>query len=360
MHVITATNIRDALPLAVDYLMNFGLREQTRLGEVLASPMPVTIWYQNPKQHVLLNRVRDANPFFHLMEAMWMLAGRDDSAFLDSYIKDFGKRFAVDGVVLDAYGQRWRYGLKYNQLDAIVHLLHNEPTSRQAVLQMWGAGRDDLRAYSAKPCNLAASFHISKDLELSISRLDMTVFNRSNDLIWGCCGANAVHFPILQEYIAGRLGLEVGYYWQVTTNLHLYQFHINMMEKRMGGGELLTGLLTDSNPDRYERTQPLMMFPSVFDEELQEVMGWIDDIHQNREVFLDNISNRFLRDTVLPMAMAHQHYKNEEIKLAFEHMATVTAEDWREAGKQWLNRRCDEQVRYRQQLMDRVSNERSE
>jgi thymidylate synthase len=306
------------------------------LGTVLAAPDPVTIWYANPKQHVLLNRVRDANPFFHLMEAMWMLAGRDDSEFLDHYVKDFGKRFAVDGVVLDAYGQRWRSGLRYDQLDEIVHLLRKEPTSRQAVLQMWGAGRDDLRSYSAKPCNLVATFRIQD------GRLYMTVFNRSNDLIWGCCGANAVHFPILQEYIAGRLEINVGDYWQVTTNLHLYQYHIDMLKNRTdyAGYRDKTPLVRFLTDDPYsERTQPLMMFPLVFDQELYEVLGWIGDIQQNKEVFLDNISNRFLRDTVIPMAQAHQCYRNGDIKKSYEYIETVTAEDWRTAGKQWLYRR---------------------
>ena len=91
---------------------------------------------------------------------------------------------------------------------------------------MWGAGRDDLRSYSAKPCNLIITFRIARD------RLDMTVFNRSNDLVWGCCGANAVHFPMLQEYLAGRMEVDVGGYWQVSTNLHLYEEHIKMFQER--------------------------------------------------------------------------------------------------------------------------------
>jgi hypothetical protein len=35
----------------------------------------------------------------------------------------------------------------------------------------------------------------------------MTVTNRSNDLCWGMLGANYVHFTILQEYLAARLGV---------------------------------------------------------------------------------------------------------------------------------------------------------
>jgi hypothetical protein len=339
MHVIEANNIREALPLAVDYLMNYGVREQSRLGEVLAAPTPMAIRYHYPKQHVLLNPIRDANPFFHLMEAMWMLAGREDGAFLDHYIKDFSKRFGNGGIIIDAYGYRWRHGLLFDQLDEIVTQLGHNPETRQCVLQMWGAHiTPDLLSKFNKPCNLVATFRIWNE------KLDITVFNRSNDLIWGCCGANAVHFPILQEYIASRLGREIGEYWQISTNLHLYQDHIKMMDKRIGaeGGELCDHLRSDNV---YERTQLLMTHPLVFDKELNETMGWIDDIHQNKEIYRDNISNRFLCDVVLPMASAHQCYKNKDYDNAYNHMALVTAGDWHTAGRQWLDRRIYEHRR---------------
>src|ERR1700747_355276 len=129
VHVITALNIRDDLLQAVRYLWVYGSKETTRIGEAIVAPEPIAISYMNPKQHVLINAERDANPFFHLMEAMWMLAGRDDSAFLDNYVSYFSKMFAKDGVVLDAYGQRWRYGNKYNQLDEIVNQLRKEPNT---------------------------------------------------------------------------------------------------------------------------------------------------------------------------------------------------------------------------------------
>jgi thymidylate synthase len=339
MHVIEAENVRDALPRAVEYLLHYGLREQTRQGPVFAAPEPVTIWYRNPKQHVLLNRVRDANPFFHLIEAMWMLAGRQDGAFLDHYVKDFSKRFGNNGIIMDAYGYRWRHGLRFDQLDEIVAQLRKEPTSRQCVLQMWGAGETrELLSYSAKPCNLSAAFRIVGN------KLDMTVFNRSNDLIWGCCGANAVHFPILQEYIAGRLELELGYYHQISTNLHLYEEHINMMQKRTNFEE---GDFPDFLRDSwvYEKTQPLITYPLTFDLELQEIMIWIDGIHENKEVYDGNITNGFLREVVLPMAAAHEYYKNKDKQGAYKAVEAVIAEDWRNAGRQWLDRRHDERIR---------------
>jgi thymidylate synthase len=331
--VINATNIRNALPLAVKYIMRFGEKEKTRNGDALVMPRPITIRYRFPKHHVLVNAVRDANPFFHLMEAMWMLAGREDGVFLDHYIKDFSKKFGRNGIIPDAYGFRWRRGMGYDQLDEIINQFTRDPTTRQAVLQMWGAmsGFHDLVSLDPKPCNLVTTFRIRN------GKLDMTVFNRSNDLIWGACGANAVHFPILQEYMAAMIGVKMGEYWQVTTNLHLYQEHIDMLWKRTKDKSGLPLALRDRGD--YEGTIPLIKYPEVFDEELGEVMQMIADINCDLEIFDGNLSNPFLRDVVLPMAQAHRHYKNKDIGKAYEEVNKVIAADWRRAGIEWIKRR---------------------
>ena len=51
----------------------------------------------------------------------------------------------------------------------------------------------------------------------------MTVCCRSNDIIWGAYGANAVQFSILQQYIADRLEIEMGPYVQISDSFHAYK-----------------------------------------------------------------------------------------------------------------------------------------
>jgi hypothetical protein len=55
-------------------------RRKAVATKVLVSQTPVVTCYSAPTQRVLFSPMRDANPFFHLMEALWMLAGRDDVA----------------------------------------------------------------------------------------------------------------------------------------------------------------------------------------------------------------------------------------------------------------------------------------
>jgi hypothetical protein len=47
----------------------------SRAGDVLVAPHPVMSVTSIPTERVLFDPARDANPFFHLFESLWMLAG---------------------------------------------------------------------------------------------------------------------------------------------------------------------------------------------------------------------------------------------------------------------------------------------
>ena len=202
--------------------------QSSRAGEVLVVEEPVILTYEKPRERVLFSAARDANPFFHLYEALWMLAGRNDVRAL-SYYNGRMKEFSDDGNTFNAaYGERWRRvpwygGTELDQLGQIVKHLSRNPISRRAVLTMWDIEKDLVNIEQSKDlaCNTHAYFAI-EDPGSGPRRLNLTVCNRSNDLVWGMLGANVVHFSILQEYLACRLGLEVGVYNQFTNNLHVY------------------------------------------------------------------------------------------------------------------------------------------
>ncbi len=196
----------------------FGVREKSRNGDVLVFPGPYLTTYFYPRERVLFDPERDANPVFHLMEAIWMLAGRDDVEFLLAYNARYIDYAEPDtGKVHGAYGARWREAFGFDQIKEIIDVLTIDRTSRQAVLQMWDAnfdlGQDDRKD---RPCNTHAYF----DLRGGV--LNMTVCCRSNDMVWGAYGANVVHFSMLQELIAHALGVHMGTYTQMSNNAHVY------------------------------------------------------------------------------------------------------------------------------------------
>ena len=217
MKVLSVRNVYEALPQALQLLDEVGIRRNSRNGPVIMVPGGVTTVYSHPTERVVFWPQRDANPFFHLAEALWMLDGRDDVESLARYVKQV-RQYSDDGTTFHgAYGARWRTWFGRDQLEEIAETLRINPNDRRQVLQMWSANSDLGRDGKDVPCNLVATFQKDED-----GRLDLTVFCRSNDVIWGCYGANAVHFSILLEYMASEVGCSVGTYTQVSVNWHAY------------------------------------------------------------------------------------------------------------------------------------------
>lgn len=190
MKTLPVRNVTKALELGLTYIRSHGVLRETRNGPALVCPSPVTTIYEKPRERVLFSNARDANPFFHFFESLWMLAGQRNGKFLNYFVKDFTKRFSDDGTTLHgAYGYRWReqWG---DQLAIIVDRLKNDPSDRRSVLQIWSADLDLGKTSRDLPCNTTVFFWVSEDDsktgESPRLELNMTVCNRSNDIIWGC------------------------------------------------------------------------------------------------------------------------------------------------------------------------------
>ncbi len=212
---IKVRNVNHAFVEGLWALKTSGVEQASRNGPVLVLPEPMLTVYTSPTERVLYEPRRDANPVFHLMEAIWMLAGRNDSGVMSAYNANFLSYAEADGSVHGAYGARWR-GLWGDQLMQAASMLKKNPDSRRVVVQMWAADRDLGADKKDVPCNT----HIYFDLMGGV--LNMTVCNRSNDMLWGAYGANVVHFSFMQEWMAAAVGVDVGVYRQFSNNFHLY------------------------------------------------------------------------------------------------------------------------------------------
>ena len=217
MHTINAKNVEDAYMQARKHMEEWGVTESSRNGEVMVVPWPVMTVYGNPTDRVLLNRGRKSNHAFHINEAIWMLSGSNDAHWLDQFIHDFSSRYAnPDGTMDGAYGHRWRKHFDCDQLEEVVEILTVANNSRRAVIAMHDPVYDLNVDTLDQPCNT----HIY--LRVRAGALDMTVMCRSNDIIWGAYGANAVHFSVLLEYLAAAIGVKVGMMYQFSNNWHAY------------------------------------------------------------------------------------------------------------------------------------------
>lgn len=328
MRTIYARNVNDAWLNAINLINEIGEVESSRMGTVRVAPCPVVSIYDKPTERVLFDPVRDANPIFHLHESLWMLAGDDDARWLDQFVSDFSARFAEDdGRLHGAYGYRWRnhfasnvsiggdrYG-ELNQLGVVAKILTKDPTSRQALIQMWDCETDLIEpSLKDRPCNTQIYLRILD------GTLELCTTARSNDIVWGVYGANAVHLSILQEYLAARIGVPVGKFTQFSWNWHMYDSTRHLAD------------LTAANGWKtYPGTIPLVDDPKTFD---KEVKAYVRDPHNGHD-----FKNTFFESTARPMFLANEARKAKEYKQALDWAYTIVAPDWRQATIAWLERR---------------------
>jgi hypothetical protein len=341
VRVINARNVNDALAQGLRLLRDAPIRE-SRNGPVRVSPCPVTTVYERPWERVLVNPVRDANPFFHLVEAMWMLGGRSDVKTVATYVSRM-KTYSDDGKTLHgAYGMRWRrwFPLHHmggtppvvDQLLWAIHRLKDDPNDRRVVIGMWDPCVDPLIADQGGkdvPCN--TQLYVWIDTE---GKLSMTVTCRSNDMIWGAHGANAVHFSYLMDYLACGVGVLPGRLYQVSNNYHAYTAVYDKL------ADVPINDPYDLSPAFCDPNVLYVGEPRQFDEDL----GLLLD-----EGVTIGLRSAYLRKVVVPVMKAHEAYRNkadgERFATAREIMQQCKALDWRVACTQWLDRRQAEAER---------------
>jgi len=330
MRAFDVRNVSDAIVQVLPELLANGVAEQSRNGEVIVYPTPVCTSYRKPMERVLFSPTRDANPFFHLFESLWMLAGLNDVAWPAQFNRRF-KDYSDNGITAwGAYGWRWRSFFGYDQLAVIIDELKKNPASRRCVLSMWNGMETDLPhdLYVATnggkdvPCNTHAYFDVRG------GKLNMTVCNRSNDIIWGAYGANAVHFSILQEYMAEQIGVPIGVYNQVSNNLHAYT---GVYSKEQLWAMSYEAAETDLYREGKAKPMPL---DSTSKEWFHQLMDFID----SPEVVTDNGS--FFNVICEPMYSAHKLHKGGDTAAAIRLIETMPDQnDWKLGSLLWLRKR---------------------
>lgn len=352
-------------------------RTSSRNGDVLVIEEPVIVTYEKPLQRVLFNLARDCNCFFHLYESLWMLAGRNDVESL-AYYNSQMRQFSDDFETLNgAYGYRWRLGTRWHveskldspkvfryvasddvdQLKILIGHLKENPNSRRAVLQMWNVEDDLLKIDSSKDvcCNTHIYFSIRKicyEVDTGgvnpdgsfitggeeVRFLDMTVCNRSNDMILGLLGANVVHFSFLQEYMANAIGVEVGVYNQFTNNLHVYVDKWEPAKWLQGYDPKI----------RTQHDDPIIDYASImqddkhefvkFDTNDEEVIEFVE-INKNGEDVTYTWKSEFLNSVAQPICAAFHCHKNRNYEETNFYLNQIVSPDWFTVAKNWITKR---------------------
>jgi len=200
--------------VAYEYLHDKIIRDGVDFGDTKAL-FNVGFYMTDPMSNKIINKERNWKEDYAEAEWQWYLTGDPSIDILGEIygkVPEIWKRMADDyGEVNSNYGYQWE---RDGQLDYIVSLLENNPSTRQAAISIYDAKEHGDYTYDT-PCTYAVQFTILND------RLDMCVTMRSNDLWFGFCN-DQYCFSRLQEMVSKRLNIEPGVYYHFAHNMHLY------------------------------------------------------------------------------------------------------------------------------------------
>jgi hypothetical protein len=226
-----------------------------------------------------------------------------------------------------AYGYRWRKAFGADQLEQLVAMLKADPTTRRAVLTVWEPTRDLGVESRDLGCNTQAYF------KLRDSTLRMTVCCRSNDILWGAYGANAVHWSTLQEYMACKLGAEVGAMTTLSDSWHVYTGGAGGLRKAQD-----PALPGDLYAAGVAHAYALGAQDDAWDEDLRTFFArWDAD---GQPLLGDAYHTPYFRHVVVPLWTAFTEHRQKNPTGALDAATECRATDWRTAAQAWLERRA--------------------
>ena len=168
----------------------------------------------NPKNSIVRIPERKTSKKYLLAENIWYAAGHNEVSFIGQFAS-LWNRLSDDGVTNNsAYGYIMKYKHGFNQIEKIIEMLSKNPDNRRAIININVPNEDIIETHDEQ-CTIFLQFLIRDN------KLNMTACMRSNDIINGLTN-DIVAFTGLQQYIAYRLGIEVGDYTHFDSSLHYY------------------------------------------------------------------------------------------------------------------------------------------
>ncbi|MDD2635508.1 MAG: thymidylate synthase [Bacteroidales bacterium] len=240
---------------ASNLLLDEGVERKTRGFNCKELPEPFMFKITNPTSRLVTISERKWNPILPFAESLWLALGRNDLELIGHYLRNM-KDFSDDGFYLrGGYGPRlrWYNGVNndykignqpaysinmgnYSQIDQFNYLeqvFQKDLNTRQGILSIGDPPKDCfdengcLKVTNDFPCTRL--LHFQK--QPNANKLNLTVYMRSNDFMWGASAVNIFNFTFIQEYFSQILNLEIGEYYHVVNNFHYYDEFKEILQK---------------------------------------------------------------------------------------------------------------------------------
>ncbi|MBN6050759.1 thymidylate synthase, partial [Nonomuraea sp. RK-328] len=319
MFVTTADSANELFTRASKMILNEG-RPVAPRGMATTELMGTYLKLTDPAARMVALPPRTLNPAFAVAETVWILSGSDYN-----WICDFNSRLAAltdNGTLQGAYGPRLRRWHGQDQLDYVRLQLMNDGQTRRAVIQVFDPCRDNA-GHKDVPCTLGYRFYVRE------GRLEMHTSMRSQDA-WLGLPYDLITATVLQELMAGWIGVQVGDYHHHVDSLHLYAQHQDAAMELAG------------NAPASMRWQPLAVPWSDFDQVLKHVVEGEPVGHPVWDEFAavmssyrlwkagrrDEARSKTVARGLLPQALA-AWYDERDQHMPLAAMPTPAAEDGR-------------------------------
>jgi thymidylate synthase len=253
--VIQESHIAKVWEMALFRLMNEGEPVSPR-GIKCYEITDAKVVLLNARNNLLVNPVRKLSPRFAVAEWLWIFFGHQDVKTITQYSKRIAQ-FSDDGISFNG-----TYGIPVvAQWDHTVNTLLNDPFSRQAVISIFRF-TDLLNKHGA------IQRWVSKDIPCTISlqfllrdgTLDCIATMRSSD-VWLGLPYDVFNFSMMQNIMAGQLGVKVGHLSLNLGSFHLYESNL----------EKAKTVFTTENESSYCTMPALPGKP----------LAWLDDVLSN-------------------------------------------------------------------------------
>ena len=289
-------------------------------GQVTRELRAVTFEIADPTARTMTLARRNSNIFATVAETLWFLGGRNDLDFVKPYLPRY-EDYSDDGTILHgAYGARMLHWNGVDQLHSVLERLAEDPMSRRAVIILYNPALDNSPSKDI-PCNNWLQFLIRGD------QLHLHVVQRSQDVIWGGT-IDVFQWTVLQELVAGWLGLRLGQYTHFVGSLHLYERHFDRGKR----------IIEESLESAY-LPRPLAISCARFDFEtiIRTCFVLEAEARHLREPKLTELPTGWFREAIR-MLWSYHVLRQNNLGLAKEILAAVECPALRHAGALYINR----------------------
>jgi thymidylate synthase len=314
MYAIAAPSYREALYETLGLLRKEG-RVIAPRGMATLELEDVCLTISDPRDRVALLPGRRADIFATVAETLWVIAGREDVAFVAHYLPRMHD-YSDDGLSLHgAYGPRLRNWRGVDQLQQVRTVLTEDPESRRAAVVLFDPERDLTAPTKDVPCNNWLHFTIRD------GRLNLRVASRSMDALWGST-INVFEWTVLQELMALWLGVKLGTYTHFVGSMHLYY----------GMRERVDEILSHDLQSAEVRHQHWDIKADELDSELSRFFEEESKLRAGEPPRADRIRSEILR-TCLALLWARALHRNGDIAEAAGALGQIPPSDLRSAAE---------------------------